>query len=97
MLITRQAAATAAAGEGTQGSHVAEEGKTREGGDGSSGTPSEVTGTPFVELKSFTTQAFFVCWRGLHLGLLEVRGDVLCCLVIVLCCACHLVKCVRFV
>ncbi|CAM9168726.1 unnamed protein product, partial [Sphacelaria rigidula] len=74
MLITRQAAATAAAGEGTQGSHVAEEGKTREGGDGSSGTLSEVTGTPLVELKSFTTQAFFVCWRGLHLGLLEVMG-----------------------
>lgn len=82
MLITRQATATAAAGEEAQGSHVAEEGKTREGSDGSSGTPSEVTGTPLVELKSFTTQAFFVCWRGLHLGLLEVRGIFLCCVVL---------------
>lgn len=25
------------------------------------------------ELKSFTTQAFFLCWRGLHLGLLQVQ------------------------
>lgn len=30
-------------------------------------------GVAFEELKSFTTQAFFLCWRSLHVGLLQVE------------------------
>lgn len=38
-------------------------------GDGDVG---EGSGVALEELKSFTTQAFFTCWRSLHLGLLQV-------------------------
>lgn len=71
MLVTRQET-TSSTSEGDEG---AEEGKNGEGG-GQGGAAAAVvaqeSGVPFVDLKSFTTQAFFACWRGLHLGLLPV-------------------------
>ncbi|CAN0080528.1 unnamed protein product [Ascophyllum nodosum] len=44
----------------SSGDSVDQAGGTREGGP------------HFAELKSFTTQAFFSCWRAVHLGLLQV-------------------------
>ncbi|CAM9845618.1 unnamed protein product [Ectocarpus sp. 4 AP-2014] len=43
-------------------------------GEGEAGGVEGGEGVPLVELKSFTTQAFFTCWRALHLGLLQVMG-----------------------
>ena len=40
------------------------------GGEGG-GWEAVGDGVPLEKLKSFTTQAFFVCWRGVHLGLLQ--------------------------
>lgn len=72
MLISRQAppggsqeadAPSAGEGAGADGGSAAVAGGSGGGGDG---------GVPLVELKSFTTQAFFTCWRALHLGVLQV-------------------------
>lgn len=76
MLVTKQEASS---GEG-QGEEVAVEGAGLEGGGdggggGGGGDGKAVgDGVPLVELKSFTTQAFFACWRGVHLGVLQVGG-----------------------
>lgn len=58
MLVTRQASP--------------EEGEGGDGVGGGGGGEGSGEGVPLVELKSFTTQAFFACWRAIHLGLLQV-------------------------
>eukprot|EP00904_Undaria_pinnatifida_P013657 jgi/Undpi1/9421/HiC_scaffold_27.g11878.m1 len=87
MLVTRPESSEQGEGEGGEGS--AEGAGGEGGGDGGGGGGGERGGggdsegeegkggedeVPLVELKSFTTQAFFACWRGVHLGLLQVMG-----------------------
>lgn len=75
MLIAKDEGATA----GRDGEAAGGERKEA-GGDGTGFATEErkAEGVAFAELKSFTTQAFFVCWRGLHLGLVQVRVFVKC-------------------
>lgn len=68
MLVTKQAPSDQGGdGEGSSpsGEGGAEGGQAESRGGGGGGVP-------LVELKSFTTQAFFTCWRAVHLGLLQV-------------------------
>lgn len=74
MLVTKQAPSDL--GEDGNGSSPSSEGVVEGGADGGeaagSGGGGGGGGVPLVELKSFTTQAFFTCWRAVHLGLLQV-------------------------
>lgn len=70
MLVTKQAPSDQG-GDG-EGSSPSGEGGAEGGGEGGQAESGGGGGVPLVELKSFTTQAFFTCWRAVHLGLLQV-------------------------
>lgn len=75
MLVTKQETSSGEdAGEGQGEGAVEGAGLVGGGGGGGGGGAEDAIGdgVPLGELKSFTTQAFFVCWRGVHLGLLQV-------------------------
>ena len=75
-------AAAAGGGGGAAGGGDGTAAGSTAGGDGAAAAAAEGSGggggggVPLVELKSFTTQIFFTAWRGLHLGLLQVRRNV---------------------
>lgn len=68
MLVTKQDSPED--GDGEDSSPAGGEGGLQ-GGEGAAGD-GDRDGVPLVELKSFTTQAFFACWRAVHLGILQV-------------------------
>ncbi|CAM9383829.1 unnamed protein product, partial [Hapterophycus canaliculatus] len=62
-------------GVGSAGGAVAAgEGGGATGGGAGDRKVKDAEGLPLVELKSFTTQVFFACWRAVHLGLLQVMS-----------------------
>ncbi|CAM9621268.1 unnamed protein product [Scytosiphon promiscuus] len=69
MLVTRQhqeqEGSTSAPHSTDPGASGVSSGAGQESAGGSAGA---------AELKSFTTQVFFACWRAIHLGLLQVMG-----------------------
>ena len=74
MLVTKQEASSGEGhGEGQEEGAVEGAGIVGGGAGGGEGGGGEAVGdgVPLEKLKSFTTQAFFVCWRGVHLGLLQ--------------------------
>ncbi|CBN78076.1 conserved unknown protein [Ectocarpus siliculosus] len=79
MLVTRTPSSASPSDSPEEGaSSTADEGGSAAAaavtGEGGAGGVGGGKGVPLVELKSFTTQAFFTCWRALHLGLLQVMG-----------------------
>lgn len=80
MLVTRTSSSASPSDSPEEGaSSTADEGgsaaaasRTGGGGEEGAGGVGGGEGVLLVELKSFTTQAFFTCWRALHLGLLQV-------------------------
>lgn len=70
MLVTREASPHE--GQGEDASPATGEGGVATGGMVEEGAGGAGSGVPLVDLKSFTTQAFFTCWRAVHLGLLQV-------------------------